>query len=97
MFAFGIAGQCIATLVTVLPLAFAALVFANSFKTAKDASGALAFNLFGAVLGGLLEYVSTYTGIRSLLIISFVLYAASLLCYVLHEKTASPMEAVTPN
>lgn len=81
MLANGPAGHGAATLVAVLPMATAALIFAATLKKAKDVSGALAFNLFGAVIGGLLEYISSYTGIKSLLIASLLLYACSWFCW----------------
>lgn len=86
LLAMGASGHVLAIVVSVLPLAFAAFVFANGFKEARNISGALGFNLFGAVMGGLLEYVSSYCGIRSLLVISFALYACSLLCWLMHRK-----------
>ncbi len=88
MLSMGAIGHVIATLMAVLPLAFAALVFANSFRKAQNISGALAFNLFGAVIGGLLEYVSIYTGIRSLLIVSLALYLGSLLCCLSRKENS---------
>ena len=90
MVAYGITGHALATLVTMLPLAAAAIVFANAFKRAENISGALAFNLFGAVVGGLLEYLSSYTGIKSLVVVGFVLYLLSMLCALYRKAPGVP-------
>lgn len=73
---FGLSG--LLTVLTLLPLGLAALLFACVFKSVADSPRALAFNLFGALLGGLLEYLSNYTGIRGLELIALLLYLLSL-------------------
>ncbi|HEY9717013.1 MAG TPA: hypothetical protein V6C69_06075 [Trichormus sp.] len=97
MLSMGAIGHVLATSMAVLPLAFAAFVFANAFKEAKNISGALAFNLFGAVIGGLLEYFSSYTGIKSVLIVSFLLYGCSMLCWFQRKPDGSLSEPAAPN
>jgi SAM-dependent methyltransferase len=64
-------------LATSLPIFFAGIIFATSFKGTKDASGALAANMFGALIGGILEYSSMALGIRSLSLVALVLYSLS--------------------
>jgi len=64
-------------LATSLPIFFAGMVFATSFKRAREASGALAANMFGALVGGILEYASMTTGIRSLTVLALLLYGLS--------------------
>jgi len=60
-----------------LPIFFAGIVFATSFKRAQDASGSLAANMFGALIGGMLEYSSMAMGIRSLTVLALLLYGLS--------------------
>jgi hypothetical protein len=70
---------CLAILVLCLPVFFAGLVFIRSFAEAGFDSQALGSNLFGALVGGLLELLSGWTGIRSLLLVAALLYLASYL------------------
>jgi hypothetical protein len=63
--------------VTSLPIFFAGIVFASSFRRVRDASGALAANMFGAMVGGILEYSSMAWGIRSLTLMVLGLYGLS--------------------
>jgi SAM-dependent methyltransferase len=67
----------IGALATSLPILFAGMVFASSFKRAREASGALAANMFGALVGGVLEYSSMAWGIRSLTLLALGLYGLS--------------------
>jgi spermidine synthase len=67
-----------ATAVLCLPVLFAGIVFIRSFSAARFEGAALGSNLFGALTGGLLESMSTWTGIRSLLILAALLYLASM-------------------
>jgi spermidine synthase len=60
-----------------LPVFFAGIVFIRSFAGAGFQGAALGSNLFGALVGGLLESLSMWTGIRSLLIVAGLLYLAS--------------------
>lgn len=67
------------TVVTLLPILMAGLIFATAFKTVQHPSRSFAFNLLGSVLGGLLEYLSTYVGINNLVLVSIILYICSYL------------------
>jgi spermidine synthase len=60
-----------------MPAFFAGIVFIRSFARAGFQGTALGSNLFGALVGGLLESLSMWTGIRSLLIVAGLLYLAS--------------------
>jgi hypothetical protein len=66
-----------ATAVLCLPVFFAGIVFIRSFAQEGFRSEALGSNLLGALTGGMLESLSMWTGIRSLLIIAGLLYLAS--------------------
>lgn len=59
------------------PLAFAGIVFSVLLETEDDVPGALAYNLAGAMLGGLLEYNSMEFGFSALYLIALALYAAA--------------------
>jgi len=61
----------------VLPLFFAALIFASAVRGRDNLAPALASNLIGSVLGGLLENLSLAMGIAGLSLLAIVLYAAS--------------------
>ena len=67
----------LAILVLCLPVFFAGIIFIKSFAMAGFRGEALGSNLFGALVGGLLESLSYWTGIRSLLLVAALLYLAS--------------------
>jgi len=69
----------IATLVLCSPVAFASIVFIRSFAEYKFSGQALGSNLLGALVGGMLESASLWTGIRSLIILAAALYLLSFL------------------
>ena len=64
-------------LILSVPLFFAAIVFANSFRRTEDVSQALGSNLLGAVLGGFAEYLSLILGLRALILIALLFYVIS--------------------
>ncbi|MGO8736809.1 MAG: methyltransferase domain-containing protein [Terriglobia bacterium] len=66
-----------ATLVLCLPVFFAGIVFIRSFADAGFRGEAIGSNLLGALVGGLTESLSYWTGIRSLLILAAIFYLAS--------------------
>ena len=82
-----------ATLVLCSPVFFAGIVFIRSFAREGFRGEALGSNLFGAMLGGILESASLWTGIRFLLVIAALLYFASWIA--LHFETGS-IEAASP-
>lgn len=64
-------------LMVALPVFFAALIFSTLFKARADAPRALAYNLLGAIVGGVLEYASMAVGIKGLYVLAAVLYGAA--------------------
>jgi SAM-dependent methyltransferase len=66
-----------AVVVLCLPVYFAGIIFARSFADASFNSEALGSNLLGAVVGGVLESISFWTGLRALLLIAVLLYILS--------------------
>jgi hypothetical protein len=56
---------------------FAGIIFISSFARAGFRGSALGSNLFGSLLGGLLESSSLWFGLKSLTILAVLLYLAS--------------------
>jgi hypothetical protein len=56
------------------PLLASGIVFALSLARTGDADRALASNLLGAMLGGLVEYLSMITGFRALVLLAAAFY-----------------------
>ena len=75
-----------ATLVLCLPVFFAGIVFIRSFAREGFRGEALGSNLLGAMIGGMLESLSLWTGIRSLLAIAALLYLASWIALALEAS-----------
>ena len=65
------------------PVFFANLVFSYSFRDTRTADMAFASNLFGAMVGGAIEYVALITGYQALLVVVAGLYITA---YVLAER-----------
>ena len=63
-----------ATALAFAPLFIANLVFAQRFKDVASSTTAFGANLLGAIVGGVLEYLSLITGFRFLLVVVAVLY-----------------------
>jgi hypothetical protein len=83
----------VAGVVIASPLLVAALIFAKAFGAVSSPSIALASNLFGSLVGGVLEYMDMWTGLRWLNLLAIVLY---LLSYLLLRKTLSTVSATQP-
>ena len=78
----------VAALVLCSPVFFAGIIFVRSFARAGFSGTALGSNLFGALVGGLLESLSFWFGLRSLLVIAALLYLASALALKLEAGAA---------
>ncbi len=63
-----------ATSLAFAPVFLANLVFAQRFRNAGSSTTAFGANLLGAIVGGVLEYLSLITGFRFLLVVVAVLY-----------------------
>ncbi len=82
-----------AALVYCSPAFFAGIVFIQSFREAKFSGQALGSNLMGSLLGGLLESLSLWTGLKSLLVLVALLYLVSLL--TVRQSSATRFKAVS--
>lgn len=69
----------VANVVLNLPVFFAGIIFAHSFRSAEKKNIALGANLLGAMTGGVLESASFIFGIKLLLLVVIVLYSLSYL------------------
>jgi spermidine synthase len=74
-----------------IPIFFAGLIFSGAYSREQEPSVGLAFNMFGAVIGGLMEYAAIYTGIKALLLIALGFYVISLLCYKSGKDSVAPV------
>src|SRR5260370_3807211 len=81
----------VATAVLCLPVFLAGIVFITAFGREGFRGEALGSNLLGALVGGLLESLSLWTGIRSLLVIAALLHGASWVA--LRVEAAAPRAA----
>jgi hypothetical protein len=68
-----------------LPVIFSGLLFARAFAGVQDPGRALGSNLFGSVIGGILQLGSVYFGIRALLYLVLVAYSVALISALKHE------------
>jgi CDP-diglyceride synthetase len=82
-----------ATTLAFLPVFVANLVFAGRFRDVADPTTAFGANLLGAMLGGVLEYLSLITGYRGLLVIAALLYA---LAWAFGSRKLATSEAAEP-
>ena len=67
----------VATLALCTPVFFAGIIFVSSFARAGFGGSALGSNLFGSLIGGLLESASLWFGLKSLTILAAILYLGS--------------------
>ncbi len=67
----------VATVALCTPVFFAGIVFVSSFARAGFRGSALGSNLFGSLMGGLLESASLWFGLKSLTLLAALLYLGS--------------------
>ena len=66
---------CLLPVLLTIPLFFSGIVFSTQIGKAKvNISTALAYNLMGALFGGLMEYNSMYFGFAFLYLLAMVFY-----------------------
>jgi SAM-dependent methyltransferase len=66
--------------VAFLPVFCANVLFVSVFRHAREGSVSYGANLFGGMLGGLIEYASLVVGYRALVVVAAVLYLAAMVC-----------------
>jgi spermidine synthase len=71
-----------------LPILFAALIFSTLLSRRRDAGRALAYNLLGAIIGGVLEYSAMALGIKAMYIVAAALYAGAAVSAMREERAA---------
>jgi hypothetical protein len=79
----------VAVLIAFAPIFLANLVFTQRFRDVGDSTVAFAANLVGAMVGGVIEYVSLITGYRALLIVVAGLYGLAFVTGRRHLATAT--------
>jgi SAM-dependent methyltransferase len=66
-------------LLNALPIGCAGVIVSTLLARARSLPAALGSNLLGSVLGGCLEYVSVYSGLRALVLLATAIYLGALL------------------
>ena len=90
LLSLGTVGQWVlGGLMVALPVFFAAMIFSTLLGRRMDGSRALAYNLLGAIIGGVLEYSSMVIGIKGLYILAAVLYLGAMLLTRRAERRAT--------
>jgi hypothetical protein len=67
-------GSCV---LVFLPILFAAVIFAASFKRTTEPDRAFGINIAGAMVGGLAEYSSMLLGFQYVVLVAILFYALS--------------------
>jgi Spermine/spermidine synthase domain len=80
----------VAVLIAFAPIFAANMVFAQRFRDTADSGTAFGANLLGAMVGGILEYLSLIVGYRWLLALVALLYALAFLSGRGHLRPARP-------
>ena len=70
-----------------LPVFFAALIFSTLFRRRTDSTRALAYNLLGAIVGGMVEYSSMVFGIKALYLLAAAIYVGAMLLSRREERS----------
>lgn len=73
-------------LLVALPVLFASLIFSTLLARRADPARALAYNLLGAIVGGVLEYSSMVIGIKGLYLLAGTVYVGALLLALRGER-----------
>lgn len=83
----------VAVVLAFAPIFCANLYFTSRFKEAANPTAAFAANLFGAMIGGTLEYLSLLTGYRFLIVVAALIYLAAVLVGSRIGARAAPVGA----
>ncbi|MDX2106283.1 MAG: methyltransferase domain-containing protein [Candidatus Melainabacteria bacterium] len=91
-----IPAQIAGTMIFLLPMVFASVMFAILFKETKSASTSLAFNIVGGLVGVCVEYLSMLIGLRALGAVAILIYAGVLLLEKM-KKSKAPLDGESPS
>jgi hypothetical protein len=80
-------------IVNALPIGFAGVIVSILLSRSANPTASLGSNLLGSVIGGCLEYMSMYIGLKSLVLIALALYLSALFCIQRREKMRSAQSA----
>jgi len=69
-----------------LPIFFANLVFAHSFRDAREATSAYSSNMLGGILGGITEYFAMQSGYSILLVGVLLFYGAAMFFFIRSKR-----------
>ena len=86
----------VAVIIAFAPIFLANMVFAQRFRGTADATTAFGANLLGAMIGGILEYLSLIIGYRWLLVLVALLYGLAFVTGRRHLRAAGPAIARVP-
>jgi hypothetical protein len=78
------------------PIFLANMVFSQRFRDTADSTTAFGANLLGAMIGGILEYLSLIVGYRWLLALVALLYALAFITGRGHLRVSGPVLARVP-
>ena len=78
----------VSTLVLCMPVFFAGIIFVSSFAKVGFRGSALGSNLFGSLAGGLLESLSLWFGLKSLIVVAAAIYLGSGLALIRRVEAA---------
>jgi spermidine synthase len=84
-----------AILVLCSPVFFASILFIRAFAAASFSGAALGSNLLGSLVGGLLESLSMWIGLRSLLFLALALYLAAFFFSRRKQAVSEPLPMET--
>jgi len=82
------------SLLTLLPVFFANIIFALTFKNSQANDLNFASNILGAGVGGILEYAALITGYRHLVLVILLCYATA---FILAKRTKTELTTETTN
>jgi len=89
--------QILFTAILTAPLLFSGFAFSRELTRSSSISAALASNLVGAIVGGMMEYNSMYFGFRMLYLGAAALYLGAFITSFLPGKKTPPASGSTEN
>jgi len=72
------------------PIFFSGIIFSPLLGQARDIAAVMAINLFGSMIGGVLEYNSMYFGFRFLYLLAAAVYVLAMVTALINSKRLKP-------